>query len=168
MIALDSRLDAVLRGDEKPADAAECLCFAELCGSRKMHAPAAQFFADAFTLAPALAEDAGAGHRYNAACDAALAGSAPEEDDASRARWREQSRRWLRADLAALTAELAAGDVETHARVRKQLGHWRADRDLAAIRDAAALEALPAPEQEECRALWADVEALLARPARDQ
>jgi hypothetical protein len=43
------------------------------------------------------------------------------------------------------------------------LRHWKADPDLAGLRDPEALAKLPADEQQACRKLWADLDALLAR-----
>jgi hypothetical protein len=47
--------------------------------------------------------------------------------------------------------------------VGQKLVHWKGDPDLAGIRDATALGSLPADEQDACRALWAEVDALLAK-----
>ena len=40
---------------------------------------------------------------------------------------------------------------------------WQAEQDLAGIRDAAALENLPAEEREECAAVWKQVAFVLSR-----
>lgn len=48
-------------------------------------------------------------------------------------------------------------------RFRQSLQHWKADPDLASLRDAAAVAKLPQDEQKACRALWADVETLLGK-----
>jgi hypothetical protein len=42
----------------------------------------------------------------------------------------------------------------------RALQHWKADADLAGLRDPATL---PEDEQKACRALWAEVDALLAK-----
>jgi hypothetical protein len=73
LLALEARLPAVLQGQDKSANAAEHLQFAELCTLKKRYSDAARFYADAFTAQPKLADDLQAGHRYNAACYAALA-----------------------------------------------------------------------------------------------
>jgi hypothetical protein len=41
--------------------------------------------------------------------------------------------------------------------------HWRADPNLAGVRDADALSKLPESERGAWRSLWAEVEALLAK-----
>ena len=44
--------------------------------------------------------------------------------------------------------------------------HWRADSDLAGVRDAGALAKLPESERVAWRSLWAEVDALLAKERR--
>jgi hypothetical protein len=41
--------------------------------------------------------------------------------------------------------------------------HWRADPDLAGLRQPESLDKLSADERQECTALWSEVEALLNR-----
>jgi hypothetical protein len=113
-----------------------------------------------------MADNLQAGHRYNAACSAALAGcgkgaDAGSLDDKERARLRRQALDWLRADLAAWAGQAAIDKDADRVRVRQKLGHWQRDPDLASLRDAPELAKLPAEEQEACRRLWADVKALL-------
>ena len=55
------------------------------------------------------------------------------------------------------------GKPEAKALVTQQFQHWRVDTDLAGIRDETAIKALPDDEQKACRALWAEVDALLAK-----
>jgi serine/threonine-protein kinase len=167
LITLDDRLEAVLSGDDAPADDRERLLFATLCRARKRYAAAARFAADAFARSPALADDMRLLWRYDAACSAAQAGcglgvDAAELDDAHRSRWRKQARRWLQAELAAWT-EKAAGSAADRRLVRKYLMVWRVDPGLAGLREPAAVGNLPADEREKLVAFWADVAALLAR-----
>ena len=129
---------------------------------------ALRFFTEAFAARPALAEDVKAGHRYNAACVAALAVSGQSQDkpplsEESRARWRQQALSWLRADLAVWTEQLRNGKPEAQAEVRKTLEHWQRDPDLAGLREEAALAKLPEAERKACRDLWAEVHQLLKR-----
>jgi tetratricopeptide (TPR) repeat protein len=165
--ALDARLPAVLRGTEKP-DAVEQLDFAGLCVLKKRYATAARLYADAFTAAPRLAEDPRNGNRYDAAGAAALAGCGRGEDGADldfgeRARWREQARQWLRADLAAWTKALDSDTATAGELVRRKLTPWRTDLELAGVREPGAMDLLPAGERKEWLALWAEVSALLKR-----
>jgi hypothetical protein len=50
--------------------------------------------------------------------------------------------------------------------VVKTLQHWKADGDLAGVRDADALAKLPEPERAEWIKLWDEVDALLAKVAK--
>ena len=166
--ALEARLPAVIRGDEKPRDAAERVEFAYMAHKTKQFGPSARLFAESFRVDPKLAEDMKAGHRYDAACAAALAGAGkgdnkPPLDEPEKARWRKQALDWLRADLAYWAKQAETGKAEAKALVSQKLKHWKADSDLAGIRDETALAALPEDEQKACRALWAEVDALLAK-----
>ena len=128
----------------------------------------ARVFADAFAADPRLAEAVRDGHRYAAARAAARAGCGRSPDAAGlgepeRARWREQAREWLRADLAAWAKVLDGDPSGARQDVRQQLTRWRADPELAGLREPAELDRLPAGERKDCLALWAEVAALLGR-----
>jgi serine/threonine-protein kinase len=159
-------LPAFLRGEYQPRDNDERLAFLGGCQFRGLYAAAAQLYADAFAANGAVAEELSTACRYRAACCAAQAGCGGGADGAKlsaaeRARWRRQARDWLRLDLAAWTKRLEAAKPTDRAEVRRTLARWRADPDLAGLRDPAALERLPPAERQECRALWRDLEALL-------
>jgi hypothetical protein len=167
LLALEGRLPAVLRGEDKPADAAELFELAGICHLRKRYAAAARLGADAFAVKPQLAADLRGAHRYNAACAAALAGCGRGEDGgelsaAERTRWRGQARRWLRDDLAIWRKKID-GDPAAKLLVQKTLMHWRTDPDLAGLRQPEALDQLSADEREDCIALWNEVAELLNR-----
>jgi hypothetical protein len=165
---LNARLPAVLRGDEKPAGAAEQIEFGQLCARKGLHAAAARFYRDALAVAGPRAEDVPpAGTRYRAACAAALAGCGAGEDagrlgDPERARWRRQALDWLRLDLAGWGRSLARGKQQA-ARVRQEMRRWQDDADLAGAREREALAALPPEERAEWEQLWAEVADLLRR-----
>jgi hypothetical protein len=63
----------------------------------------------------------------------------------------------------AIWAKLVERDPKARATVPQTLRHWQSDPDLKGLRDNAELARLPKEEREECRQLWADVEALLKR-----
>jgi hypothetical protein len=63
---------------------------------------------------------------------------------------------------------LDAGDAQARSVVRPTLQHWQVDPDLAGVRDPGLLAQLPAEEQKEWRALWADVAALLRKARGDR
>jgi serine/threonine-protein kinase len=167
---LDGRLPAILADTEAPADNAERLGVAWLCQQpfKKRYAASARFYAEAFAHAAKLADDLRQQHRYNAACAAALAGCGRGEDaralpDKEALRLRRQALDWLKADLAAYAKLAQRGDPSAKQMVRQRLDHWRQDAELAGLRDPQALEKLPDDEREACRALWADVDALLRK-----
>src|SRR5262249_3954505 len=105
---------------------------------------------------------------YNAACAAALAGcghgkDAENLDEREKARLRAQALGWLRADLAALSAEIAKDTAEARNAVRSKMLHWQTDENLADVRGPEALARLPEAERQEWQKLWADVRDLLSR-----
>jgi hypothetical protein len=67
------------------------------------------------------------------------------------------------ADLAAWARVLDGDPRGTRLGVRQQLTRWRVDADLVGLRESAELDRLSAEEHKDCLALWAEVEALLAR-----
>jgi serine/threonine-protein kinase len=167
-VALAARLPAVLKGDDAPKDAVEGLAFAKLCYDTGCHSAAAGLFAEILKADRKLAEDRQAQHRYNSACAAALAGCGqgkddPPPDEAARAGLRTQARDWLRAELAAWSKSIESGPPQARPVIVQTLQHWKADSDLAGIRDESELKKLPEGEQTACRALWSEVEALLAK-----
>jgi serine/threonine protein kinase/Flp pilus assembly protein TadD len=166
-IELDGRLAAVLRGEAQPADADERNAYAHLCYEKKRYVAAAGFFSQDLNANPKSADDLEGSHRYQAACAAALAGygrgdDAGQLDDNERARWRKQALHWLRAELKAY-GELPVSNPQERQRLRAWLQSWQWEPALAGLRDAIAVAQLPAAEQESCKQLWAEVQALLAK-----
>ena len=142
------RLPALRNGSYTPADNEERLALAEWCRIKKLPHTAAGLYAAAFAADPKLADDLGAGNRYDAACLAALAAAGRGEDaatldDQARTRLRKHALDWLRADLALWTKQLETDRATVQGRMR----HWQQGSDLAGIRDAAALAKLPADAQ---------------------
>jgi serine/threonine-protein kinase len=167
-VELDGRLPALLRGEDEPAGAAECLDFAYCAHYKRLHTTAYWLFVGAFTADPKLADDLRTLHRYNAARTAALAAAGRGEGadplpDKAVVMLRRQALEWLRADVA-LWAKVAERDeAPAKQAVRQTMQHWRQDTDLASVRDQAALDGLPDDERRPWRQLWDDVDALLAR-----
>src|SRR5262249_47538772 len=128
----------------------------------------ARFYAGAFAADPKLAEALRAGHRYDAACYAALAAAGqgadvPKPDGKERARLRGQALGWLRADLVVWQKQADSGLADSRAAAQRPLRHWQQDPDLAGVRGKEALAALPAEERAEWEKLWAEVADLLRR-----
>jgi hypothetical protein len=136
VVALENRLPAILRGEDRPADAKEQLEFAAMCRrpGKRLYAASARFYADAFTAEPNLATPL---HLYQAARAAAMTGCGEGYDGAPGekgwARFREPALTWLKADLA-----LHAKQMEGTA-AQEALRWWQNDPDLAGVRDPAAL-----------------------------
>jgi tetratricopeptide (TPR) repeat protein len=168
MLAVDKKLPAILERKAWPANSAEQVSVARLCVIKKRYATATRFFADAFAADQKLAADLPQGHRYDAACYAALAAAGKGEqaaklDGKERTRLRQQALDWLRADLD-LWGKQAQGDKsEARAMMQQKLRHWQEDADLAGVRDPAALEKLPEAERAAWQKLWTDVAALLKK-----
>jgi tetratricopeptide (TPR) repeat protein len=105
LVELDARLPDILGGKKQPADAADRAALAKVCCLKRLHQQAAIFYEKAFAGQSSLAADLEKGHRYEAACAAALVGVGQAKDAAKldapqRTRWRKQALDWLCADLA--------------------------------------------------------------------
>jgi serine/threonine protein kinase/Tfp pilus assembly protein PilF len=154
LVELDAKLPQFLAGQAQPADAGECLALAAMGQHHKqLPAAAARWYTEAFATEPPLAADLRLGHRYNAACAAALAGCGqgmdrPPVDDKERARLRRQALDWLRADLAAWCRQLDKEPDKVRPAVRQQLQHWQTDGDFAGVRGTDALAKLPEAERQ--------------------
>jgi tetratricopeptide (TPR) repeat protein len=168
LVELDEKLPAMREGTTTPASPAEQTELAWLCAFKRLDRAAARFYEEAFAAEPKLADDLGAGHRYDAACAAALAGGGRARDgdkldEKEKARLRGQALDWLRADLAAWARELAKNTPATRAAVQEKMRHWQADTDLAGVRGPEALARLPEAERQAWQTLWNDVAVLLNR-----
>jgi tetratricopeptide (TPR) repeat protein len=162
------RLPAFLRGEAQPVTPAERNAFALFCYDQQRYVTAARLWASDLIGDRKPADDLEASRRQDAADAAALAGTglgaeASQLNEQERARWRKQAREWLRAELVVDARLLASGTARDRQRVRRWLRIWQNEPDLAGLRDPAAVARLPADEQQACRQLWAEVQALLAR-----
>ena len=160
------RLSELLRGEDRPKDAAEAIEFAFLAYEKRKFGPAARWYAEAFSADSKLAEDLDAGNRYTAACSAAQVGAGkwevqPPPSENEKTRWRKQALAWLKADLTRRTEHTRAGTTEAKVEVRRRLTEWKRENDFLGIRDETAITALPEDEQKACRAIWAEVDQLL-------
>jgi tetratricopeptide (TPR) repeat protein len=166
MAALESRLPALQRGEDRPADPAEALGFARLCTCKGLHAVAARLYQETFAQQPEWADDLASAIRYSAASAAALAGTGcckdhPPLDEAARAAWRKQALEWLQADLLLRAKQLESGTAEARNEVRQKLQYWLRDPALAGLRDQAMMAQLPEADRGVCHNLWDRVSALL-------
>jgi Flp pilus assembly protein TadD len=170
-----ARLEAFAADRASPATPAEAVEFAELAGRplQRRYLPAVRLYSWAFTAKPALADDLVNGHRYKAARAAVLAATGRDAgmtafgvEEWGHLTWLAQ--KWLRADLALLSAW--AKDSKRWPGAREKLTQWKADPNLASVRDPAQLAAMPSVDRTAWESLWADVDALLAAasPAADR
>jgi hypothetical protein len=170
LVELDARLPAVVNGQKQPVDNAQRLAFAQLCqmACKEQFAVATRFYAEAFAAELKLMENLRGGHRYNAACAAALAGSGQGQDAAGldekeRGRLRRQALDWLRADLSAWRRLLEKEPDKAGPAIGQQLQQWLADPDFNGVRRAEVLAKLPEAERQSWQQLWANVADTLAR-----
>jgi tetratricopeptide (TPR) repeat protein len=170
--ALDAKLAEILSGQVQPADAAERLELAMLChvGGKQLHVAAVRFYEQAFAHDTKLADDLNAGHRYNAACAAALAGcgrgkNAGNLSDEEQTCLRQQALNWLRDELKAWGGQLDKDADKARPQVLKKMQHWQGDADFAGVRGPEALDRLPEAERQIRQRFWEEVEALRRRAA---
>jgi len=139
---------------------------------KKRHASAVALYAKAFQADSGLARDMARQHRYAAARVAALAGLGQGDEAAQlplqeKARHRAQACRWLQADLDWYRQQVKQGKAEAVFLTAERLAHWQADRALAGLREARALDTLPAEEREAWHKLWGDA-ALVLKEAQSR
>ncbi len=161
-------LAAFLKGHYQPRDNDERLALLGVCQFKDLRAALAGLYAAAFAADPNLAEDLRAGHRYNAARAAAAAGRGRGADGAGlsepeRARWRKQTRQWLRAEVVLWTRTLKSGPPADRVLVAQKLAHLWADPNLSGLLGQEALDRLPPAERQESRALWGELNVLIRR-----
>jgi serine/threonine-protein kinase len=168
MIALEGKLPAFLKGEFQPSDTADRLGLIGVCHGKKLHHAEACLYADAFAGDPKLGDDFRTGHRYNAACCAALAAAGKGEDagklDDKEKTWlRKQALDWLKADLTAWGKLFDTDPPQARPFFVLTLNRWQNDPDLTGLRDKAALAKLPTDEQKAFAQLWSDVAATLQK-----
>ena len=163
LLAVDARLPAILAGTEQPTEVAAQKALAEWCLKHKrLTATAASFYTAALSTQPSLADDLESGHRFHAACAAALAGcgvgqDAAQLDDRQRAALRKQALDWLTAEQSAWAERHRRGRPGDRTAAATALRSWVGNEDLAGVRGEPALARLPADERRDWEALWAKV-----------
>jgi serine/threonine-protein kinase len=166
LLLLESRLPDLLAGKLQPVSEAERLEYARCCALTDRQAGAARLYAAGFEADPRLAANLEAGHRYSAACAAALAGCGKGQDagpidQEGRTRLRQQALNWLRADLTLWRKQLASWWPGKPAEAREALVYWRKDPNLAGVREPTHLAWLPEAERKEWEKLWAEIASML-------
>ena len=163
-VKIGPRLNAILRGDERPKDTAEALTLAHCAYRRHLHTASVRIATVTFAADPNIEKDLTETVRYNAARSAVLAGcgrslDAPN-DESERAKLRRRGLGWLKDDLEARSKGLDGGPPEPDKDWRYFFQGWREDPDFAGVREAGALAKLPEDERAAWKALWDRVDAL--------
>jgi serine/threonine-protein kinase len=178
-------LPAFLKGEYKPTENQERLSFLGICESQGRYAAVAQLCADAFAADPKLAgslttdcmrraagEDSYADRiealntecRYVAARCAVLAASGVGTDSATltetdRARLAAQAQDWLLADLAVWSQKPDVNEQPSQRLKHEMLTAWLTEPDLAALRDATAINGQSEADTTRSADLWNKVRA---------
>ncbi len=149
-MARAKRFQAVLRGEDKPADNAERLAFAQLACDQKHFALATRLWAEALASDPKRGNsrwDRPCGHAARVAALAA-AGQGKDEPplEAAKAKLRGQALDWLTAERTAWSKLLDSNRPQAGQTLVKPLSFWQQDPEMAGLRDPAVL-APPKPVQ---------------------
>lgn len=159
------RLERVLAGTDRPANAVEAVGFADLCQLRfqRKFAAAARLYEQAFADDPKVAD----GHFYNAATAAAQAargdGVDAPADPEGRAKMRAMALCWLQATLMNYQSQAASDDASKRQQIIQALTFWLGDPALSGTRGKADTADWPANEQAEWKAFWHEVQETLAK-----
>jgi len=165
LVELDAKLPRILDESEKPGGIQVQLEYAAACRLKGQYRVSARLYAGALEAEPGLTKSPAAGHRFQAACVAALAGTGADSSDVAaeeQGRWRKQALEWLRADLALWAARLD-NSPRSRTSVRNALQSWRSEKTLAGIREPEALSRLPESERSGYIRFWSEVQELLVR-----
>jgi serine/threonine-protein kinase len=172
LLAISADLPGILEGKPPPTDATTLRCLAEWCLKHKrLTVMATRFYQAAFAAEPTLADDLESGNHLNAACAAALAGCGVGEDakkpgDARCHELRKQALEWLTAEHNSCADRYRLGKPLDRTAVTTAMRALQANEDLAGVRDAKALAALPDDERPTWQSLWEKVSALAASDPR--
>jgi serine/threonine-protein kinase len=151
-------LNKRLRRGDKPANAAEQLEFAALCGYKQLYREAVGHYEAAFAADAKTAEGLSAGHRL-AAARAALRAAGLGADQ--QAQFRQKALTWLRADLEVWKMQAASDEPMKRVTAGRTLRRWQSDPALAGTRDPGALPEAERPAWEQW---WRDVASSVEKP----
>ena len=164
LVELDHDLPAVLNEERKLTTAAENLDYGRLCRYKQNYDTASRFYEVAFNLDPHAANDPAAGHRYEAARCAALAGVgrgiSPVTDEDECTRFRRLALEWLRADFALWQQRAQDGPAQQRQAVLSTLNRWLTHDDLIGVRNEEARGELPSTERADWKKFWEEVATL--------
>jgi hypothetical protein len=154
------RLPALLRGEDRPANAHEASQFAGMAFRTGAYEASLRLWKHAITAVPDIADDVAAGYRFNAARAAVAAATSTKRDPAQQVYWRNEAAGWLAAELSAYSTMLRKHRPEDRILVRQRLLIAKRSPELAPVIDVARLADLPPDEQATWRALRDKVDAL--------
>lgn len=167
LVEMESKLPEVLSGslDLQPLERRN---YAFLCLMKRQFADAVLLYEQTFAADQSLEADLGGDARWQASCAAAraaelLLGESERSLTERRDRFFDQALTWLRRDMNAWSTLLDKESESDRRWCISKVSHWRSDANLACIRDEPSLHAWTPQQQELCRALWRDVDALLKR-----
>ena len=166
------RLWGIIQGPDRPKNDQEAMRFARMATEVAQYGAAARLWAEALAANPRLVEDRQARHRYDAACAARRCrrrtGARAHKRRPSGPAGGSRPTLWLEAELADWRKQVEGGRREAKESAAGALERWKADANLAGVRDPVALARLPADEQRDWKSLWAEVESLLRRAEGDR
>ena len=169
LVPFEASLPAILAGKGRPESASARRALAEWCLKyRRLTATAASFYEASLAAEPSLADDLEAGHRFHAACAAALAACGAGEDattldDERRAALRRQALEWLTAEYSAWAERHRLGKPGNRTTAATTVRVWLRSEDLACVRDEQTLTKLPPEERRAWQSLWAKAVSLAER-----
>ena len=85
------------------------------------------------------------------------------QDETAQAQYRKQAHTWLRAELSSWEKVALTIEAGNHEAVAKAITPWKENANLASVREKTELAKLPEEERKEWQAMWASVDALLAK-----
>ena len=141
LVAIESRLPAILAEQELPSDVATQRALAEwLYKDKKLNYASARLYAAVFAKQPSLADDLVTQNRIDAACAAALAGcgmgaDAASLDDAKKTELRKQALAWFKAERDAWAIRQSKGTIAEQLSVAAAVRALQSNGDLACLRD---------------------------------
>ena len=174
LIALEDRLPAVLKDENKPTDMSETLEFAELCGALGHIVIRGTTFYEKPCAGRVAATRYGSPRcpllpgRVHAALAGSKRGDGADLGRAERAAARKRHADGFGSRSLSGRRRINGGSHADCVLVRDSLTHLWADPDLAGLLDREPMDELSAAEHQEGHALWSEIDALIRRRSSHQ
>ena len=163
--ALRPRARSIAAGAYEPATPREALDAAEFARCHGAHAAAARYFAKGVDESLPEVGSPYIRVRFRAARAAVLAAADDKLDAEQRKGLHERARTWLRQELVRWRKRLSTrkplGKQKGVTFFEPQLWEWKFHLDFTSVKEARALERLPAPERRAWTTLWKEVDEVL-------